>query len=100
MSDGILGLYYLYEDYNPIFRTGSVHGDDYFLIFENAVREPLRPDEKVISKNLIKMLEGFVERGSLIYADCVFANNVDQKQLQLLAIKRDRCEDLQVDHYP
>ncbi|KAH8419200.1 hypothetical protein KR222_010424, partial [Zaprionus bogoriensis] len=79
---------------------GSVHGDDYFLIFENAIRVPVRPDEKIISKNFIKMLEAFAQGGSLAYADCVFANNVGQRQLQLVSIKRDRCEELHVDHFP
>ncbi|KAH8419199.1 hypothetical protein KR222_010425, partial [Zaprionus bogoriensis] len=84
---------------NDIF-FGSVHGDDYFLMFENAVRVPIRPDEKLISKNFIKMLEAFAQGGTLAYDDCVFANNVGQQQLQLVSIKRDRCEELHVDHFP
>lgn len=83
-----------------LLSTGSVHGDDYFLIFENVFREPVRPDERVISKNFIHMLEGFAQHGTAIYADCVFPNNVNQKQFQLVAIKRDKCENLQVDRYP
>lgn len=46
------------------------------------------------------MLEGFAERGTAVYADCVFANNVDQKQLQFVVIKRDSCNDLQLDRFP
>lgn len=83
-----------------MFPTGSVHCDDFFLLFENSLREPIRREDEVISKKLIKMLEGFVEHGTLIYDNCVFASNVDQKQLQLVAIKRDRCDDLQVDRFP
>lgn len=91
------------KDYGIIyilFSTGSVHGDDYFLIFENVFRDPVRPDERVISKNFINMLEGFVQHGTAVYADCVFPNNVNQKQFQLVAIKRDKCDNLQVDRYP
>nr|BAL14564.1 esterase [Drosophila virilis] len=77
---------------------GSGHWDDFFLIFDNPVRHPLRSDEKIISKNLIRMIESFVqsENGTLTYDNCVLRDNVAQEQLKLLSIKRNSCEVLQV----
>lgn len=79
---------------------GTVHGDDYLLIFESALRQPLRADEVEISKNLIRMLETFAETGKLAYDKCKLRNNVGEEKLQLLDIKRDSCENLQVDRFP
>ncbi|XP_062123750.1 esterase-5B-like [Drosophila sulfurigaster albostrigata] len=78
---------------------GTLHGDDYFLIFGNRIRQP-RLDEDVISRNLIKMLENFAQTGILIYDKCVFQDNVGQKQFQLMSIQRDKCMQLQLDEFP
>lgn len=77
-----------------------MHGDDYLLIFDGAIRQPLRADELEISKNLISMLERFVETGKLAYAKCELRNNVGEQQLQLLSIKRETCENLQLNGLP
>lgn len=79
--------------------TGTGHGDDYFLLFENQYRQPLRPDEEIISNSFIKMLEEFAEsdNGSLAYDDCVFPNNIAQEQVQFVLIKRHSCEILKLD---
>ncbi|KAH8312755.1 hypothetical protein KR044_012671, partial [Drosophila immigrans] len=79
---------------------GSVHGDDYFLIFDSTIRQPVRNDEKLVSKNLIKMLEDFVQSGTMTYANCTFGDNVGRKKYNLVSIKRDRCEHLEVDQFP
>lgn len=84
---------------NDIF-LGAVHGDDYFLIFDSPIRQPIRRDEKVISKNLVKMLEDFVQTGAVTYDNCEFRDNVDQKLFQLVSIKSDKCVHLQVDQFP
>ncbi|KAL7729708.1 hypothetical protein ACLKA6_014578 [Drosophila palustris] len=79
---------------------GSVHGDDYFLMFDNLIRQPIRPDEMVTSKNLIKMLADFAQSGTVSYGNCVFRDNVGQKELQLVSIRSHNCEHLQVDQFP
>lgn len=79
---------------------GTGHGDDYFLIMDSPIREPLRADEKVISWKLIKMLERFVETGTLVYDNCEFPDNVGQKQYQLVVIQRNGCHLAQVDELP
>ncbi|XP_034487503.1 esterase-5B-like [Drosophila innubila] len=84
---------------NDIF-LGSVHGDDYFLIFEAAIRLPIRSDEVRVSRNFIKMLLDFVQTGTLTYDNCVFRDNVDQKLFQLVSIKSDKCVNLQLNEFP
>ncbi|XP_034487505.1 esterase-5B-like isoform X1 [Drosophila innubila] len=84
---------------NDVF-FGSVHGDDYFLIFENSVRQINRPDEKVISKNLIKMLEDFAQGDTVRYDNCVLRDNLDQKEFQLLSINIHGCVNMQVNEFP
>ncbi|KAH8419064.1 hypothetical protein KR222_003238, partial [Zaprionus bogoriensis] len=79
---------------------GSVHGDDFLLIFENSIRQPLRPDEREISKHLIGMVQRFAKSGTLVYNKCQFQDNIGEKKLQLLAIKRDSCENLQLENFP
>nr|AAA28515.1 esterase-5B [Drosophila pseudoobscura] len=82
---------------------GTVHGDDYFLIFENIVREPqLRSDEEIISRNFLKMLNDFVlsENGTLAFGTCVFQDNVGSSKLQLLSITRNGCENLELESFP
>ncbi|XP_022216826.2 esterase-5B [Drosophila obscura] len=82
---------------------GTVHGDDYFLMFENMAREPqLRSDEEIISRNFLQMLNDFVrsDNGTLAFGSCVFRNNVGSNQLQLLSITRNGCENLEVESFP
>lgn len=80
--------------------TGTAHGDDYFLMMNNPIREPLRPDEKVISWKLVKMVEGFLESGDFVYDNCAFPDNVGQKQFQLMVIQRTSCKVRKVDRLP
>ncbi|XP_034656812.1 esterase-5A [Drosophila subobscura] len=80
---------------------GTVHGDDVFLIFNVPfVPATRRPDEQIISRNFIKMLESFAlsSNDSLTYGDCVFQNNVGSKRMQLLSITRGGCENKQLDY--
>ncbi|KAH8255232.1 hypothetical protein KR038_006552, partial [Drosophila bunnanda] len=84
-------------------KFGTVHGDDYFLIFDNVARNPqLRPDEEVISKNFIKMLADFAvsEEGTLTYGECTFQDNVGSETFNLLKITRDGCENKQYVEFP
>ncbi|KAH8359512.1 hypothetical protein KR093_007350 [Drosophila rubida] len=83
---------------NDIF-FGTVHGDDYFLMFGNRLRVP-RSDETVISRQLIEMLVEFAQSETLKYDNCVFSDNVGQEQFQLVSIQRDKCEQLQVNEFP
>ncbi|XP_030385289.1 esterase-5B-like [Scaptodrosophila lebanonensis] len=82
---------------------GTVHGDDFFLIFANSIRDPkMRPDEQTISQNFIKMLEDFVRSsdGKLFYGSCEFKNNVNEKQFQLLSITRNNCTNKKLERFP
>ncbi|XP_017043010.1 esterase P-like [Drosophila ficusphila] len=82
---------------------GTVHGDDFFLIFEFApLGRRIRPDEKVISRKLIKMLEDFAlsDKGALTFGDCVFQNNVNSKEYQVLRITENGCKNEQFDQFP
>ncbi|XP_016966768.1 esterase-5B [Drosophila biarmipes] len=82
---------------------GTVHGDDYFLIFENVVRDPqLRPDEKIISRNFINMLADFAlsDSGTLKYDECVFEDNVGSENFNLLFIHKNGCENKQYKEFP
>ncbi|XP_062123234.1 uncharacterized protein LOC133836658 [Drosophila sulfurigaster albostrigata] len=79
---------------------GTGHGDDYFLMMNNPIREPLRSDEKVISWNFVKMLERFIITGKLVYDNCEFRDNVGEKQFQLVVIQRNGCHLTQVDELP
>ncbi|KAH8359514.1 hypothetical protein KR093_007348 [Drosophila rubida] len=80
--------------------VGTGHGDDYFLMMNNPIREPLRADEKVISWKLVKMLERFVETEKLVYDNCEFRNNVGQDQFQLVVIQRNDCHLIEVNDLP
>ncbi|XP_017071280.1 esterase 6 [Drosophila eugracilis] len=82
---------------------GTIHGDDYFLIFGNLVRNPLlRSDEKRISKNFINMLADFAvsKQGILKFGDCTFEDNVGSEKFNLLFINRDGCENKQYVQFP
>nr|AAD39962.1 esterase 6 [Drosophila melanogaster] len=82
---------------------GTVHGDDYFLIFENFVRDvEMRPDEQIISRNFINMLADFAssDNGSLKYGECDFKDNVGSEKFQLLAIYIDGCQNRQHVEFP
>ncbi|XP_052845028.1 esterase-5B [Drosophila gunungcola] len=82
---------------------GTVHGDDYFLIFENVVRDPqLRPDEKSISRNFISMLADFAlsDNGTLTYGECVFQDNVGSEKFNLLLIGKNGCQNKQYVQFP
>lgn len=80
--------------------AGTAHGDDYFLMMNGAIREPLRPDEKIISWKFVKMVEGFFETGQFVYDNCVFQDNVGKKQFELVVIQRTVCKNLQADRLP
>ncbi|XP_016933231.3 esterase 6 [Drosophila suzukii] len=82
---------------------GTVHGDDYFLIFENVVRDPeLRLDESTISKNFINMLADFAlsDNGILKYGECVFEDNVGSEKFNLLLINKEGCDNKQYVQFP
>ncbi|EDV91185.1 esterase-5B [Drosophila grimshawi] len=87
-----LGNFFWLAKRNDI-QSGTGHGDDFYHIFENELTKPWRPDEMLISKNLIKMLEQFIQsdNGSLRYDNCEFPDNVGKEKIQLLSIKRSSC---------
>ncbi|KAH8250975.1 hypothetical protein KR026_001830 [Drosophila bipectinata] len=77
---------------------GTVHGDDFFLIFDvGSLRGAIRPDEEIISRNFIRMLEDFSlsDNGSLTFGSCVFEDNVGREHLQHLRITRNGCKNEQ-----
>ncbi|KAH8312761.1 hypothetical protein KR044_012673, partial [Drosophila immigrans] len=73
------------------FGTGIA--DDYFLLFEHPLRTTLRKDEQIISNNLVKMLEDFVEseNNTLIYDSCPFPSSANKKKFQMISIRRNCC---------
>lgn len=62
----------------------------------------LRPDEQIISKNLLQMLAEFVEsdKGLLTYDSCRFQDIAGQGKLELVYITREGCENKQVEQLP
>lgn len=85
-----------------IIYPGTVHSDDTLLVYNNTFRGTLRPDEEIISKNMIQMIEGFAacDKGLMTYGDCQLVNNLGKEQMQVLLITRDGCENLQLDVLP
>ncbi|XP_023178416.2 esterase S-like [Drosophila hydei] len=79
---------------------GTGLGDDYYLMFSNPIRNPLRADEKIISQKLVKLVEEFAQAGNLTYDNCVFPDNRGKRQFQLVAIKRTQCEVLEAKYLP
>ncbi|KAH8380143.1 hypothetical protein KR009_009183 [Drosophila setifemur] len=82
---------------------GTVHGDDFFLIFNvGQLRGVLRQDEVIISRKFIKMLEDFAlsDNGTLTFGECVFRDNVHSKKLQQLRITRNGCKYEEYDQIP
>ncbi|XP_033158612.1 esterase P isoform X1 [Drosophila mauritiana] len=82
---------------------GTVHGDDFFLIFNTAAfRTGIRPDEEVISKKFIRMLEDFAlnDKGTLTFGGCNFRNNVNSKEYQVLRISRNACKNEEYARFP
>ncbi|XP_064540165.1 esterase-5B-like [Drosophila montana] len=78
---------------------GTVHCDDLFLIVNNSQHPTLRADEKIISKNLLRMIVDFVEsdQGTLTYDNCAFTDIAGQGKVELLSITREGCENKQVE---
>ncbi|XP_030562473.1 esterase S [Drosophila novamexicana] len=79
---------------------GTGMGDDYYLLMNNPLREPLRADEKIVSWKLVKMVEDFAAHETLVYDDCVFPSNLGKKKFQLVVIGRNYCKQLEVDRLP
>ncbi|XP_073838537.1 esterase-5B-like [Musca autumnalis] len=78
---------------------GSVHADDFTTVCPIEIRSPLRPDEKIISHNLIAMFYEFVENCTLSYDYCKFVDNTAQKgsDLSLTLIERYTCSGISVE---
>ncbi|TDG45844.1 hypothetical protein AWZ03_007699 [Drosophila navojoa] len=76
---------------------GTVHGDDYALMFDKTISRP-RADKKIISNHFLSMLEGFAysDTGALTYDNCDFPNNIGQKQLHYVLIRNNSCEALEI----
>lgn len=51
---------------------------------------------------MIQMIEGFAacDKGLMTYGNCELVNNLGKKQMQVLLITRDGCENLQLDVLP
>lgn len=71
--------------------TGTVHGDDFGLLFNNTINPHLRPDEKRLSKKFIKMLEDFLRTKHVTYENCRFKNNQGRSEVHFTSITRDGC---------
>lgn len=74
-----------------IYSTGTVHGDDFGLIFNNTINPHLRPDEKTLSRKFLKMLEDFLRTEQVTFESCRFENNVGKSQAEFTSITRDGC---------
>ncbi|XP_054734133.1 esterase-5B-like [Anastrepha obliqua] len=82
-------------------KMGTVHGDDFFLIFNNTVRSKIRPDEQIISHKFVRMLEKFASKSDeLTFGDCLFVDNVGKNEYQLMFITKDSCQNKQVTTLP
>ncbi|XP_017953456.1 esterase S-like [Drosophila navojoa] len=79
---------------------GTGMGDDYYLMFSNPVRNPLRVDEKITSARLVKMVEQFAQGGNFSYMNCVFPDNRGKRHFQLVAIKRTYCKVMEAKYLP
>ncbi|XP_034116550.2 esterase-5B-like isoform X1 [Drosophila albomicans] len=81
---------------------GTVHCDDFILMFGLQPNSSLTSDERTVSQYFVQMIEGFAQSstGVLNYANCKFKNNLDHKQIQLLSITRSGCENLEIDVLP
>ncbi|XP_017070568.1 esterase P, partial [Drosophila eugracilis] len=82
---------------------GTVHGDDFFLIFNTTTfRKTIRPDKEDISKKFIKMLEDFAlnDKGTLTYGECNFQNNMNSTKYEVLRITRTGCKNEQYEQLP
>ncbi|KAH8310050.1 hypothetical protein KR044_011677 [Drosophila immigrans] len=84
------------------FNFGTVHCDDFFLMFGTQPDSTLTSDERAISLHFIQMIEGFAQSSDsvLTYSNCKFRNNLEHKQIQMLSISRDGCENVQMDVLP
>ncbi|KAH8358592.1 hypothetical protein KR093_001220, partial [Drosophila rubida] len=83
-------------------QFGTVHCDDFFLMFGTQPDSALTPVERTISQHFLQMIEGFAQHsdGALSYANCKFRNNLEHEQLQLLSITKDGCENVQMAALP
>lgn len=73
------------------------------MIFNTAAyRIGIRPDEEVISKKFIGMLEDFAlnDKGTLTFGECNFQNNVNSKEYQVLRISRNACKNEEYARFP
>ncbi|KAH8310598.1 hypothetical protein KR044_002071 [Drosophila immigrans] len=81
-------------------QFGTVHGDDFSLMFKSPIRQHERKDEQVISQNLIKMIENFVNDGRVAYGNCEFQPNIYHGKFRVMQIEREHCVNLQVNSLP
>ncbi|XP_017477789.1 PREDICTED: esterase-5B-like isoform X2 [Rhagoletis zephyria] len=82
-------------------KMGTVHGDDFFLMFSNSGRSKIRADEKLISQKFVTMLGNFASRSDeLMFGDCKFVDNVKKDEIQLMFITKNACENKEVSTLP
>nr|AAU05624.1 yEst-6 [Drosophila erecta] len=96
------GVGHLFSNRTDV-HFGTVHGDDFFLIFNPGLFQKYkRPDEEVISKKFIKMLEDFArnDEGALTFGECIFRNNVNSEEYQVQRISRNACKNEQYAEFP
>uniref|UniRef100_A0A6P4FLL3 Carboxylic ester hydrolase n=1 Tax=Drosophila rhopaloa TaxID=1041015 RepID=A0A6P4FLL3_DRORH len=70
-NPAVSGVGQLLSNRSDVF-FGTVHGDDFFLIFDlGSLRPVIRPDEEVISKKFLRMLEDLAlsEKGVLTFGE-------------------------------
>ncbi|XP_055843585.1 esterase-5B-like [Episyrphus balteatus] len=82
---------------------GTVHGDDYYLIFKcpECDNESFPENQKTMSSNFVKMIEEFCLTGSLQFGTCKFVENSSKtKGLLAMHITNDSCQSVNVDKLP
>ncbi|KAH8358651.1 hypothetical protein KR093_001645 [Drosophila rubida] len=72
-------------------KLGTVHGDDFSLMFKTKTRQHERPDERIISYNFIQMIEDFAADGRVHFGRCDFLPNIAGGQYRLTHIEQNDC---------
>ncbi|XP_055843584.1 esterase-5B-like [Episyrphus balteatus] len=72
---------------------GTVHGDDFFLMFKSPVPVPFSKTQVVQSETFLNMVGEFNANGTLQFADCKFReNNANTNGFYVMEIKPNSCE--------
>ncbi|XP_055912379.1 esterase-5B-like [Eupeodes corollae] len=74
-------------------KFGTVHGDDFYLMFNSPIPVSLSKTQNELSQKFIKMIEEFCTNTTLQFGDCKFMeNNANTNGFYVMQIKSDSCE--------